>query len=107
MQDNSSFIQEKLLKECRSKILIGLEFDTAWLATEMNAEGLVDEEDLQQITDPNTHLTKKGKAELIMKSLSKKVALSHQHLETMINLLNNKDKMYSDVIKMLEGKLKD
>ena len=79
-------------------------FDTSWLAGEMNRAGLLSDNDHHDVTKVKTSLNDTEKAEIMMTSLMKKVALNSKHHSTFMEILSLKDRLYSDTIDILKGK---
>ena len=79
-------------------------FDTSWLAGEMNRAGLLSDNDHQDVIKVKTLLNDTEKAEMMLTSLKKKVALNSKHLSTFMEILILKPRLYSDAIDILKGK---
>ena len=79
-------------------------FDTSWLAGEMNRAGLLSDNDHQDVTKVKTSRNDTEKAEMMLTSLTKKVALNSKHHSTFMEILRLKDRLYSDAIDILKGK---
>ena len=79
-------------------------FDISWLAGEMNRAGLLSDNDHQDVTKVKTSLNDTEKAEMMLTSLKKKVALNSKHHSTFMEILSLKDRLYSDAIDILKGK---
>ena len=79
-------------------------FDTSWLAGEMNRAGLLSDNDHQDVIKIKTLLNDIEKAEIMLTSLKKKVALNSKHLSTFMEILILKPRLYSDAIDILKGK---
>ena len=79
-------------------------FDTSWLAGEMNRAGLLSDNDHQDVIKVKTLLNDTEKAEIMLTSLKKKVALNSKHLSTFMEILILKPRLYSDAIDILKGK---
>ena len=94
----------QLLKNNSNRLITATSFDTSWLAGEMNRTGLLSDNDHQDITKAKTLLNDTEKAEIMLTSLKKKVALNSKHLSTFLDILILKPMLYSDTIDILKGK---
>ena len=81
-----------------------MSFDISWLAGEMNRAGLLSDNDHQDATKVKTSLNDTEKAEMMLTSLKKKVALNSKHHSTFMEILSLKDRLYCDAIDILKGK---
>ena len=85
-------------------MITAMTFDISWLAGEMNRTGLLSDNDHQDVTQVRIMLNDTGKAEIMLTSLKKKVALNSKHLSTFMDILILKPMLYSDAIDTLKGK---
>ena len=85
-------------------MVTAMTFDTSWLAGEMNRAGLLSDNDHQDVIKVKTLLNDTEKAEMMLTSLKKKVALNSKHLSTFMEILILKPRLYSDAIDILKGK---
>ena len=93
----------QLLKNNLSGLITAVSFDTSWLAGEMNRTGLLSDNDHQDVIKAKTLLNDTEKAEIMLTSLKKKVALNSKHLGTFMDILNLKTLLYSDALDILKG----
>ena len=96
--------ESQLLKNNWKVMITAMTFDTSWLAGEMNRTGLLSDNDHQDVIKVKTLLNDTEKAEIMLTSLKKKVALNSKHLSTFMEILSLKDRLYSDAIDILKGK---
>ena len=96
--------KSQLLKNNWKVMITAMTFDTSWLAGEMNRTGLLSDNDHQDVINVKTLLNDTKKAEIMLTSLKKKVALNSKHLSTFTDILSLKDRLYSDAIDILKGK---
>ena len=85
-------------------MITAMTFDTSWLAGEMNRAGLLSDNDHQDVTKVKPSLNDTEKAEIMLTSLKKKVALNSKHHSTFMEILSLKGRLYSDAIDILKGK---
>ena len=93
----------QLLKNNWKKLHLAVTFDTIWLAGEMNRIGLLSDYDHLDVTTAKSLLNETDKAVTLITSLKKKVALDSKHLNTFVDILKTKTRMYSDVLVIFEG----
>ena len=103
MEDNSLLDH---LKAERAKLMIAFQFDTRWLAGEMNALGLLSDNDCNKVCTVTTILDDSDKAGILISALFRKVGLQSQNLIKFVNILKKKQKIYQEIIVLLEGKYK-
>ena len=96
--------QSQLLQNNWNVMVTTMTFDTSWLAGEMNRAGLLSDNDHQDVIKVKTLLNDTEKAEMMLTSLKKKVALNSKHLSTFMEILILKPRLYSDAIDILKGK---
>ena len=94
----------QLLKNNWKVITTAMTFDTSWLAGEMNRTGLLSDNDHRDVIKVKTWLNDTEKAEIMLTSLKKKVALNSKHLSTFLDIVILKPMLYSDTIDILKGK---
>ena len=95
--------ESQLLKKNWKVIITAMTFDTSWLAGEMNRMGLLSDNDHQDVISAKTLLNDTKKAEIMLTSLKKKVALNSKHLSTFMDILILKPSLYSDAMDILKG----
>ena len=79
-------------------------FDSRWIASEMNAIGLLSDCNYTDISNVKL-LGDYDKANMILTSLENKVDINPKHLKTFVELLKKSPKVHSDAIEILQGKL--
>lgn len=92
------------LRKCWDKLVTGLEFDTSWISTQMNMDGLLSDSDHEEVIKVKSLLSETQKAEILVRSLLKKVKMDSKNLGTFVSLLKAKPRMYDTVIEILESK---
>ncbi len=91
------------LKALRSKLKIAMRHDATWLATEMNTEGLLSDDNHKAISDSRVNIEPNGKVEMMISDLFDKIELDSDNLNTFVAILKKKPKGYKEAIKFLEG----
>ena len=92
------------LKAVRAKLMIAFQFDTRWLAGQMNALGLLSDNDYNRICTVATLLVDSDKAEILISALFHKVELQSQNLMEFVGILRNRQRTFQEIIVLLEGK---
>ena len=80
------------LKSVRSKLKIALKFDMNWLASEMEATGILGSDDYERITDSKNTLDASDRMEILIASLFGKVHLNCSYLDNVVVILKKKPK---------------
>ena len=80
-------------------------FNLTWLARQMKINGLLSDNDYEDVTNEKSVFNNAEKAEKMLKSLEKKVELNSDNLSKFLGILKEKHTLYSEIIDIFEGKL--
>ena len=94
----------ELVESNMEKFTTAFKFDMAWLANEMKREGLLSEEDCEDVVQLKSVFNDSHKALIMYGSFQKKVKLSCENLEKLNNILKkNKSNLYEEIIAIIDG----
>ena len=94
----------ELLRDNSKMLTFAMKFDIMWLAGEMNRNGLLSDGDFYDVLKIKSLLSDTDRAEIMLTSLKRKVALNSKHLDTFLGILKSKPGEYSDATAILKGK---
>ena len=83
--------------------MIAFTFDMKWLAEEMNVLGLLSDYDRDTVCKGKSILDDSDKTGILISALFYKINLRPQNLTEFVKILKKKQKIYQEIIALLEG----
>ena len=95
-------VESRVLRRCSSQLENAFESDSD-LTHYLNSEGYLKDNDYEEIVNPNSTLSKRDKASILVKGVKNKVSLNANRYHEFLKHLRLNTRKYGDIVDILDS----